>query len=86
MISLKKSSPRRILLSQRLDSSGLRSFHQKLATVGHGRTHICFAVLILVDQLNMSIEKPPYLIAEAGPSAADGIHAQLVHELGKRAP
>ena len=34
-------------------------------------------MLILVDQLNMSIEKPPYLIAEAGPSAADGIHAQL---------
>ena len=32
----------------------------------------------------MSVEEPPHLVAEPRPSAADGIHAQLAHELGKR--
>ena len=46
---------------------GLTLVPPELAAVGHGRTHICFAVLILVDQLDMSIEKPPHLVAEPRP-------------------
>ena len=38
----------------------------ELAAVGYRRTHICFAVLILVDQLDMSSKEPLHLVAEAG--------------------
>ena len=48
---------------------GLTLVPPELAAVGHGRTHICFAVLILVGQLDMSIEKPPHLVAEPRPVA-----------------
>ena len=34
--------------------------------VGYRRTHACFAVLVFVHQLDMSVEEPPHLVTEAG--------------------
>ena len=66
MISLKKSSPRRILLCHSIGSSRRLEIPPELGAVGYRRTHACFAVLVLVDQPDMSIEKPPHLITKPG--------------------
>ena len=54
------------------------------------RTHACFAVLVFVHQLDMSVEEPPHLVTEAGlnaaASAAAVVDPQLPHEAGERVP
>ena len=70
MISLKNFSPSSILLSHNIRSSGRLGFHQNTGAVGYRRTHACFAVLVFVHQLDMSVEEPPHLVTEAGLNAA----------------
>ena len=65
MISLKKSSLSSILLSQSEGWSGLRSFHQNSVRRAITAFTVAFAVLILVEQLDMSVEEPLHLVCGA---------------------
>ena len=54
--------------------------YRQFGAVGYRRTYAGFAELVLIDQLDMSVEEPPHLIAEAGlRSAAAAIDPQSSH-------
>ena len=88
MISWKNFSPSSIRLSHSPCTRGLRSFHQNSVRLATGEFNACFAVLVLVDQPDMSAEEPPHLVAEprslAPVPTTIAVDTQLSHEPGNR--
>ena len=65
MIPLKKSSLSSRLLFHRVLSSGRLRVSIEIHCDGRSaRNHCGFAELIFIDQLKMSVEEPPHLVAE----------------------
>ena len=87
MISLKNFSLNLILLCHNERSSGRRSDPPELSLIGDLRGHEPLAVLVLVDQLDMTLKQPPHLVPQADvDSAVVAVDSQGPHELGEGIP